>query len=137
VIAEKNADGRVQTPRAIPAEDEVWAVSAAFTAMQSHLTTVLSQLKRAGIQIGSTTEQIVATSARYEHGASEQASALNETSATTEELARSARQIAKNATRWRTCGEGRGAGRAGFGGGVQPVMGRMRRQPDVAERWTS
>jgi len=92
------ADGRVQTPRAIPAEDEVWAVSAAFTAMQSHLTTVLSQLKRAGIQIGSTTEQIVATSARYEHGASEQASALNETSATTEELARSARQIAENAS---------------------------------------
>ena len=92
------ADGRVQTPRAIPAEDEVWAVSAAFTAMQSHLTTVLSQLKRAGIQIGSTTEQIVATSGRYEQGASEQASALNETSATTEELARSARQIAENAT---------------------------------------
>jgi methyl-accepting chemotaxis protein len=92
------ADGRVQSPRAIPAEDEVWAVSASFIAMQAHLTTVLSQLKRAGVQIGSTTEQIVATSGRYEAGAAEQASALNETSATTEELARSARQIAENAS---------------------------------------
>jgi methyl-accepting chemotaxis protein len=91
------AEGRLEAPRAIPAEDEVWAVAAAFTAMQTHLTTVLSQLKRAGVQIGATTEQIVATSGRYENGATEQATALNETSATTEELARSARQIAENA----------------------------------------
>ena len=92
------ADGRVQTPHAIPADDEVWAVSAAFTAMQSHLATVLSQLKDAGVQIGTTTEQIVATSSRREQGAVAQATALNETSATTEELARSARQIAENAS---------------------------------------
>jgi methyl-accepting chemotaxis protein len=65
--------------------------------MQSHLATVLGQLKRAGVEIGTTTEQIVATSGRYEKGASEQATALNQTSATTEELARSARQIAENA----------------------------------------
>ena len=46
--------------------------------------------------------EIVATSGRYEAGAAEQAGALNETSATTEELARSARQIAENARRrWR------------------------------------
>ena len=80
----------------IPAEDEVWAVSAAFTTMQVHLTEVLSKLKGAGLRIGATTEQIIATSGRYEAGAAAQAGALNQTSATTEELARSARQIAEN-----------------------------------------
>jgi methyl-accepting chemotaxis protein len=80
----------------IPAEDEVWAVSAAFTTMQAHLAEVLGKLKQAGLRIGVTTEQIVATSGRYEAGAATQAGALNQTSATTEELARSARQIAEN-----------------------------------------
>ncbi|HLL84846.1 MAG TPA: HAMP domain-containing methyl-accepting chemotaxis protein, partial [Longimicrobium sp.] len=95
--ATRIAKGDLANPRPIPAEDEVWAVAAAFSAMQAHLTKVLTELKRAGTQIGSTTESIVATSGRYENGAAEQAAALNETSATTEELARSARQIAENA----------------------------------------
>ena len=88
--------GATASPRAtwparasIPAEDEVWAVSAAFTTMRAHLADVLSQLQRAGRAIGTTTEEILATSGRYEAGAAEQASSLNETSATTEELARS------------------------------------------------
>jgi methyl-accepting chemotaxis protein len=81
----------------VAAEDEVWAVSSAFARLHAHLVTVISQLRRAGMQIGSTTEQIVATSSKYEGGAAEQASSLNETSATTEELARSAKQIAENA----------------------------------------
>ena len=42
--------------------------------MQAHLADVLAQLQRAGVQIGTTTEQIVATSGRYEAGAAEQAS---------------------------------------------------------------
>ncbi len=84
-------------PRIIPAEDEVWSVSAAFSTMRAHLADVLAQLQRAGSRIGSTTEEILFTSTRYEAGAAEQASSLDETSATTEELARSARQIAENA----------------------------------------
>jgi len=95
--ATRIAKGDLANPRPIPSEDEVWAVAAAFSAMQAHLTQVLTELKRAGVQVGTTTESIVATSARYEAGAAEQAAALNETSATTEELARSARQIAENA----------------------------------------
>ncbi len=95
--ATRIAGGSLESPRVIPADDEVWAVSAAFTAMQGNLTGVLRELKRAGVQIGSTTEEIVTTSSQYEEGAAEQATALNETSATTEELARSARQIAENA----------------------------------------
>jgi methyl-accepting chemotaxis protein len=95
--ARRIADGDLATPRLIPAEDEAWAVSAAFAMMRAHLADVLSQLQRAGAQISATTEEILATSGRYEAGAAEQASSLDETSATTEELARSARQIAENA----------------------------------------
>jgi methyl-accepting chemotaxis protein len=95
--ATRIAQGEVRTPRFIPAEDEVWAVSAAFTRMQSQLAQALVQLQRAGLQISSTTEQLVATSADQESGAGEQAVSLNETRATTEELARSAQQIAVNA----------------------------------------
>jgi len=95
--ARRIADGNLATPRLIPAEDEVWAVSAAFAMMRAHLADVLSQLQRAGAQISATTEEILSTSGRYEAGAAEQASSLDETSATTEELARSARQIAENA----------------------------------------
>jgi methyl-accepting chemotaxis protein len=95
--ATRIARGEVRPPRVIHAEDEVWATSAAFTQMQVQLVQALSQLKRAGIQISSTTEQLVATSTEQEVGADEQAGALNATSATTEELARSAQQIADNA----------------------------------------
>ncbi|MFE8600722.1 methyl-accepting chemotaxis protein [Archangium violaceum] len=95
--ATRIAQGEVRTPRFIPAEDEVWAVSGAFTRMQAQLAQALVQLQRAGLQISSTTEQLVATSADQESGAGEQAISLNETRATTEELARSAQQIAVNA----------------------------------------
>ncbi|MFY0565584.1 methyl-accepting chemotaxis protein [Archangium lansingense] len=95
--ATRIAQGEVRTPRFIPAEDEVWAVSGAFTRMQAQLAQALVQLQRAGLQISSTTEQLVATSADQETGAGEQAISLNETRATTEELARSAQQIAVNA----------------------------------------
>ena len=95
--ATRIAQGEVRTPRFIPAEDEVWAVSAAFTRMQAQLAQALVQLQHAGLQISSTTEQLVATSADQESGAGEQATSLNETRATTEELARSAQQIAVNA----------------------------------------
>ncbi|HZI02828.1 MAG TPA: methyl-accepting chemotaxis protein, partial [Archangium sp.] len=95
--AHRIAEGDLSRPRIIPAEDEVWAVLAAFTTMRAHLADVLAQLQRAGYRIGTTTEEILSTSARYEGGAAEQASSLDETSATTEELARSAQQIAVNA----------------------------------------
>ncbi|NOJ91956.1 methyl-accepting chemotaxis protein [Corallococcus coralloides] len=96
--ARRIAAGDLASPRLVPAEDEVWAVSAAFTTMRTHLADVLAELQRAGSQISATTEEILSTSGRYEAGAAEQASSLDETSATTEELARSAKQIAENAS---------------------------------------
>jgi methyl-accepting chemotaxis protein len=95
--ATRIAHGELRPARVIPAEDEVWAASAAFTQMQAQLGQALMQLQRAGLQISTTTEQLLSTSAEQESGADEQASSLNETSATTEELARSAQQIAGNA----------------------------------------
>jgi methyl-accepting chemotaxis protein len=95
--ATRIAKGDLRPPWVIPAEDEVWAASAAFVQMQAQLGQALAQMRRAGEQISTTTEQLVATSTEQESGADEQSSSLNETSATTEELARSAQQIAGNA----------------------------------------
>lgn len=97
-LAGRISTGDLSRAELVPAEDELWAVSSSFAKMHSSLAHALEQLTRAGLRIGTTTEQIVVTSSRYEAGATEQAAALNQTSATTEELARSARQIAENAT---------------------------------------
>jgi methyl-accepting chemotaxis protein len=95
--ARRIAEGDLSAGALVPAEDELWVASAAFATMHAHLATALGQLHRAGLRISSTTEQIVEMSSRHQTGAGEQVAALNETMATTEELARSARQIADNA----------------------------------------
>ena len=96
--ANKMAQGELSDPQVFAASDEVWAVTSTFSLMQAQLQNVLAQLKRAGVSIASTTQDLVGTSTRYEAGAADQASSLNETSATTEELAQSARQISLNAS---------------------------------------
>lgn len=95
--ANRISRGDLREVHVVPAEDEVWAVTSTFTQMQAQLQEIVAQLQRAGISIGSTTEQLMATSSKYESGAADQATSLNETSATTEELAQSARQISHNA----------------------------------------
>lgn len=97
-LASRISTGNLSRIELVPAEDEIWAVASSFTRMHASLAEAIDKLMRAGLRIGTTTEQIVVTSTRYETGATEQATALNQTSATTEELARSARQIAENAT---------------------------------------
>ncbi len=92
------ASGQLGKTTIIPAEDEVWAASLAFAAMEAQLFTALRQLKEAGVKISSTTEELIASSTKHEAGAADQTGALSQTSATTEELARSARQIAQNAS---------------------------------------
>jgi hypothetical protein len=96
--ATRIANGDLQHAWLIPAEDEMWAASAAFSTLQAQLTQALLQLRRAGRHIGTTTGHLRVGSASQSAGATEQASALNQTSATTEELARSATQIAGNAS---------------------------------------
>lgn len=96
--ATRIAHGEIGSVRVIPCEDEAWSVASAFTLTHARLADVLVQLRRAGLQIGSTTRQIVATSGRYEAGAAEQAVSLKETAATTDDLALSARQVAESAS---------------------------------------
>jgi len=92
------ADGKLGKSTMIPAEDELWGVSAAFASMEHQLLTALRQLKDAGVKISSTTEELISSSLKHEAGAADQTGALSQTSATTEELARSAKQIAQNAS---------------------------------------
>ncbi len=99
VAAEANrmAEGDLSPPQVFAASDEVWAVTSTFSLIQAQLHDVVGQLTRAGVSIATTTEDLVGTSSGYEAGAAEQAASLNETSATTEQLAQSARQISVNA----------------------------------------
>jgi len=95
--ANRISRGDLREVHVVAAEDDVWQVTSTFTRTQAQLQDVIAQLQRAGISIGTTTEQLMATSSKYESGAADQATSLNETSATTEELAQSARQISHNA----------------------------------------
>lgn len=92
------AKGVLRPPKVMAANDEVWAVTSSFALLQGQLVDLVGKLRHAGQHIGVTTEELVATSTRFEGSAAEQAASLNETSATTEELATSARQISANAT---------------------------------------
>ncbi len=96
--ANRMAKGEFVKPKIFAASDEVWAVTSTFSLMQAQLHDVLGQLTRAGVSIATTTQNLVGTSAGYEALAAEQAASLNQTSATTEELAQSARQISANAS---------------------------------------
>jgi methyl-accepting chemotaxis protein len=95
--ARRIGEGDLSSVKLVPAEDELWAASAAIAGMHTHLVGALGQLQKAGFKISTTTEQIVQMSSSHQTGATEQATSLNETMATTEELARSARQISTNA----------------------------------------
>lgn len=89
--------GNLGTPRVIAADGEVWRVTGVFAQLCERLALLIDKVVDAGLQVRSATEVLIDTSTRSEATATEQAAALNETSATTEELARSARQIANNA----------------------------------------
>jgi methyl-accepting chemotaxis protein len=98
VETERIARGQLGRSAVVPAEDELWAVSVGFASMEAQLLGALRQLKDAGIKISTTTEELIASSMKHEAGAADQTGALSQTSATTEELARSAKQIAQNAS---------------------------------------
>ncbi|MBK7865068.1 MAG: methyl-accepting chemotaxis protein [Archangiaceae bacterium] len=98
VATERMAKGQLGKTAAVPSEDELWGVSTAFASMENQLLGALQKLKGAGVKISSTTEELIASSVKHEAGAADQTGALSQTSATTEELARSAKQIAQNAS---------------------------------------
>lgn len=66
--------------------------------MVEKLRGVIGQLQQAGLQIGATTEQLLATAREHETGAAMQLTALSDTSSTTQRLADFAQQIATEAS---------------------------------------
>jgi methyl-accepting chemotaxis protein len=95
--ARRIALGELPRPTLIAADGEVWLVTRVFAKLHERLFEAASQLRSAESEIGALAKALDGSTGRYAAGGSDQASALNETSATTEELARSARQIAANA----------------------------------------
>ncbi len=92
------AGGKLGGSTVVAGEDETWAAVAGFSSLETQLVAAVVQLQDAGRQIQTTTDALGASRTRHERGTAEQTAALAQTSATTEELAKSARQIASNAT---------------------------------------
>ena len=69
-----------------------------FSRLRLRLVEVLRQLHRAGGEIDSATATLRVTARQYEVGSMEQAAALDKTSATTESLAGSAKEISRSAS---------------------------------------
>jgi methyl-accepting chemotaxis protein len=96
---ERLAQGRYQRGRVVIAEFETWAAANALSAMEVHLLDAMAGAKDASQGIRVAADELVQNGAQREQGAAEQSAALMATTATTEELARSARQISANAQR--------------------------------------
>ncbi len=95
--ARRVASGDLEAPRVIAADGEVWRVTAVFGQLHERLAGLVHKVLEAGTHVRTATDSLQRTSVRSEATAAEQGAALNQTSATTEELARSARQIAGSA----------------------------------------
>ena len=72
-------------------------LATAFNQMVDSLSGLVGQLKKAGIQISSSSNEILAASKQQERGSAEQASSINETTATMDELLSASKQIAASA----------------------------------------
>lgn len=96
---ERLALGRYERGRLVIAEFETWAAANALSAMEAHLLDAMTGARDASKGIRSAADELVENGAQREQGAAEQSAALMATTATTEELARSARQISANAQR--------------------------------------
>lgn len=94
---ERLAGARYQRGRLVMAEHETWAAATAMSAMEEHLLDVGAEALEASRAIDTAADELVKTGAQQELGAAQQSAALMATTATTEELAHSARQIASNA----------------------------------------
>ncbi|MFZ5470981.1 MAG: methyl-accepting chemotaxis protein [Myxococcota bacterium] len=82
----------------VQATGEVATLASVFTHMLAKLRGLLGQIQDAATRIAVTTEQIAASSKKHEQGMVKQATAISQTSATTEELTRSSRQTVVSAT---------------------------------------
>ncbi len=95
--AKRMQEGDLTHRTVVPAEDELWDVSVAFSSVQVQLVRGLSELRRAGLQMASTSQQLRQMALSHVGGAAKQAGALHQTSFTTEALARVSEEIAESA----------------------------------------
>ncbi len=96
-VASRLAQGHLPPARLIAADGEVWAVTRLFSDMHDRLYRVIGLLQGAGGRIAGGATALQEVAEQFGRGASEQAAALHQTTATTEALAHSARQIAASA----------------------------------------
>jgi methyl-accepting chemotaxis protein len=94
---ERLAQGRYGALTVVPAELEPWGASLALAALEQYLVQALSQLKQTAEGLGSSGRELGQAVVDHQAGSALQQQSLAATSATTEELARSARQIAQHA----------------------------------------
>lgn len=97
VETERLARGTYERDRVVMGEVETWAAALAASAMEAHLLDAVSGARTAAQGIRTEADALVVNGSLQEQGAAEQSAALLATTATTEELARSARQISSNA----------------------------------------
>ncbi len=96
---ERLAAARYEQGRLVVAELEAWAAACAMYSMEGSLLEAVNRARDTSRGITAASAELVQSGAAQEQGAAEQSAALMATTATTEELARSARQIAANAQR--------------------------------------
>ena len=91
------SEGTMRSPRLIAAEDEGWTVTATFVRTQLQLHEVVTRYSQAAGKLALAKGAVSSAARLLEETSTGQAASLNETSATTEELAQSAKQISHNA----------------------------------------
>jgi methyl-accepting chemotaxis protein len=82
----------------VRSKDEVGELAEAFNQMIYNLGSLVKHIQDGGMQIGSSSRDILVASEQQASGSTEQASAVNEISVTMEELAATSKQIADNAS---------------------------------------
>lgn len=94
---ERLVQGRYARDRLVMAEHETWAAATALSSMETTLLEGVQGAREASSGVRDAADELVMNGILQEQGAAEQSAALMATTATTEELARSARQISANA----------------------------------------
>lgn len=82
----------------IKSKDEIGQLAEAFNQMIYNLGSLVKHIQDGGMQIGSSSREILVASEEQASGSTEQASAVNEISVTMGELAATSKQIADNAS---------------------------------------
>ena len=96
-FAEVVASGDLTQRLAIQRNDEIGKLAAALNSMSGKLRAMVSTIQENAVQVASSSEEISASAQKLAEGAQNEASTLEETSASVEELSASVDQVAEHA----------------------------------------